>query len=147
MLAHGLVAKLEANYLGSLQDFSCGDQIIGNAISLSFSDIWASFLILPAGLAVALVILVWERSDIHGKFVSKQIDIHKNSSNVNSSNSSAYRWDSGTHHAQVIRIAAYPIHMHLHELPKHDETIVSADESDSEGSATIANILPPNNLN
>ena len=101
MLGNGLVAKLEANYLGFLKDTSCGDEIAGEAITLSLSDIWASLIVLPAGLGVALVILLWERTQVHGKRLSKQGDIRKNSSSVNTTNPSLPSVDYETRNSNI----------------------------------------------
>ena len=124
MLGNGLVAKLEANYLGFLKDTSCGDEIAGEAITLSLSDIWASLIVLPAGLGVALVILLWERTQLHGKRLSKQGDIRKNSSSVNTTNPSLPSVDYETRNSNIATsVSTDPTQIQLSKL----ETTSSAD--------------------
>ena len=127
MLGNGLIAKLESNYLGFLKDTSCGDEIAGEAITLSLSDIWASLIVLPAGLGVALVILIWERTKVDGRRLSKQGDIRNNSSSINTTDSLC-SVDYETHHSQLSTcVSTNPTQIQLSKI----EATPSADHLDS----------------
>ena len=66
LVEHGLLTKLDATYLDWLKSTSCGEEKPNEAKPLHLDDFWASFIILPFGLAVALLMLLWERTGIHG---------------------------------------------------------------------------------
>ena len=58
----GILLQLEEKYMDWLVDgsYSCGDEVSGEAHSLTISDIWAGFLVLAVGLPLAIATLLWE---------------------------------------------------------------------------------------
>ena len=140
LMENGLIAKLSAQYLGGLKNSSCGDEIKGESRPLTFNDIWASLLVLPAGLGIAILVLLWERTGIYGKSIPRQIEFHIRSPKTTKDTiSSVKHWEDEIPNSKdVILVSVKPIppQMSLSEF----QTIGSGDHRDSEGSVMTDNI-------
>ena len=126
---HGLIARLETHYLGWLRDTSCGGEITGESRTLTFSDIWASLLVLPAGLGLAFFILLWERTGIYGKKMSSENENQRNASDVSVSEPLARRWD-GISCIKNIIATSVTINLLQINLPEVGQTFELAGHSD-----------------
>ena len=132
LLENGLIEKLNAQYLGGSKDASCGDEIKGESRPLTFDDIWASFLVLPAGLGIALLVLLWERTGIHGKSISRQSKINNRSpKTTKETDTSVCHWEDEMHNStNVMTLSAKA-------MPPQMEFQTNGSEAHSDSDGTV----------